>query len=154
MHWRRNGATHSTIFLLKTFFCGTLVSVCWRSHLILNHFAGFYMPIIPQYQPSHLQDYRTCNSAKLEFPTDFFHAWIQLNGELETVTSGASGFETSSALSTPAKTHCYKISLLSKYVLRNVLLRIQCFNRLCQWSTTSIWSFSKVKIYLDTTPNL
>ena len=43
------------------------------AHFILNHGGGFYKPTIPQYTPSHLQDYSTCNSATLECPTYFFY---------------------------------------------------------------------------------
>ena len=38
---------------------------------IQNHVAGFYKPTIPQTPPSHLQDYSTCNNARLEFSTIF-----------------------------------------------------------------------------------
>ena len=49
--------------------CGTLFLV--SSHFILSHRAGFYEPTVPQYPPSHLQDYNTCNSAMLSFSNIF-----------------------------------------------------------------------------------
>ena len=54
-------------------FCGSLISVKWKnSQLIINHGAEFYKPTVPQYPPSHLQMYSTCNSARLEFLSDFY----------------------------------------------------------------------------------
>ncbi len=38
---------------------------------ILCYVAGFYKPAIPQGPPSHLQDYSTCNNARLELSTMF-----------------------------------------------------------------------------------
>ncbi len=38
---------------------------------IQYHVAGFYKPTIPQSPPSLLQDYSTCNNARLEFSTMF-----------------------------------------------------------------------------------
>ena len=54
----------------------------------------FYKPTIPQYPPSHLQDYSTCNSARLIFcPTLSFHALIQVNGAWKMVSVVVLGFE-------------------------------------------------------------
>jgi hypothetical protein len=38
---------------------------------IQYHVAGFYKPTIPQSPPSLLQDYSTCNNARLVFSTMF-----------------------------------------------------------------------------------
>jgi hypothetical protein len=52
---------------------------------IQYHVAGFYKPTIPQSPPSHLQDYSTCNNARLEFSTIFVpsfdpNEWCLKNG--------------------------------------------------------------------------
>ena len=52
---------------------------------ILYHAAWFYKPTIPQSPPSHLQDYSTCNNARLEFSTIFVSSfdpneWYLKNG--------------------------------------------------------------------------
>ena len=57
------------------------------SNFILYPGTGLYKPTIPQYPPSHLQDYRTYNNAKLEFPTVFIHALIQINGARKIISS-------------------------------------------------------------------
>ncbi len=44
-------------------------SVGWQAYYSL--LAGFYKPTIPQSPPSLLQDYSTCNNARLEFSTVF-----------------------------------------------------------------------------------
>ena len=55
------------------------------SHFILNHGAGFYKPSIPQYPPSHLQDYSTCQVIFLsyfKFPCFDPSEWCMKNGLL------------------------------------------------------------------------
>jgi hypothetical protein len=52
---------------------------------IQYHVAGFTKPTIPQSPPSHLQDYSTCNNARLEFSTIFVpsfepNEWCLKNG--------------------------------------------------------------------------
>jgi hypothetical protein len=52
---------------------------------ILHHVAGFFKPTIPQSLPSHLQDYRICNNARLELSTNFVpsfdtNEWCLENG--------------------------------------------------------------------------
>ena len=56
-----------------------------RLQFIQYHGAGFYKPTIPQSPPSHLQDYSTCNNARLEFSTIFVpsfdpNEWCLING--------------------------------------------------------------------------
>ncbi len=48
--------------------------------------AGFYKPTIPQSPPSHLQDYSTCNNARLEFSTILFQALVQMNSAWKIVS--------------------------------------------------------------------
>ena len=55
------------------------------SHFVQNQGAGVYKPDIPQYPPSHLQDYSTFNIANLEFQTIFYpcldpNKWCIKNG--------------------------------------------------------------------------
>jgi hypothetical protein len=59
----------------------------WLTSLqfIQYHVAGFYKLTIPQSPPSHLQDYSTCNNARLEFSTIFVpsfdpNEWCLKNG--------------------------------------------------------------------------
>ena len=61
---------------LKFFLWDIGLSWLMSSHFIqYHHGAGFYKPKVTQYPPSHLQDYSTCNSARLEFPTVCIHAF-------------------------------------------------------------------------------
>ena len=61
------------MILIKNIFCGEieLIQLMW-SHFILSRGARFYKLTIPQYPPYYLQEYSTCNSARLEFLKDFF----------------------------------------------------------------------------------
>ena len=45
------------------------LSLLTSLQFIQYHVAGFYKPNFPQSPPSHLQDYSTCNNARLEFST-------------------------------------------------------------------------------------
>jgi WD40 repeat protein len=58
---------HSFFLLLLDFGLSRLTSL----QFIQYHVAEFYKPTIPQSPPSHLQDYSTCNNARLEFSTIF-----------------------------------------------------------------------------------
>ena len=66
-----NNQPHSKIVeYLFIFFVGH-----WSHTAIFhlsNHRARFYKPIISKYPPSHSQDYRTCNSVRLDFSFSFF----------------------------------------------------------------------------------
>jgi hypothetical protein len=55
------------IFFLLDFGLSWLTSL----QFIQYHVAGFYKPTVPQSPPSHLQDYSTCNNARIEFSTIF-----------------------------------------------------------------------------------
>ena len=59
----KNPLTH-----LPTWIFNPLASLSQltSSYFILSHGAGFYNPTIPQYPPSHLYDYSSCNSARLD----------------------------------------------------------------------------------------
>ncbi len=68
-------------FFLLNFVLSRLTSL----QFIQYHVAGFYKPTIPQSPPSHLRDYSTCNSARLEFSTIFVpsfdpNEWCLKNG--------------------------------------------------------------------------
>jgi len=65
--------------------------------------SGFYKPTIPQSPPSHLQDYSTCNNARLEFSTIFVPSFDLKNGlHSGGLNPGPLGHE-SSALTTRPK---------------------------------------------------
>ncbi len=66
-------------------FCFFGLNQLTSLQFILYHVAGFYKLTIPQSPPSHLQDYSTCNNARLEFSTIFVpsfdpNEWCLKNG--------------------------------------------------------------------------
>ncbi len=70
-----------SFFLLLDFGLSRLTSL----QFIQDHVAGFYKLTIPQSPPSLLQDYSTCNNARLEFSTIFVpsfdpNEWCLKNG--------------------------------------------------------------------------
>ena len=60
-------------------------------HFILNNGAVFYKPTVLNYPPSHVQEYYTCNSARLEFPTIFIPALIQMKARVWTLNLSVMG---------------------------------------------------------------
>ena len=78
-HLQRNSFLRSSSILFLWDFGLSLLT---SSHFILNHGAGFYKPTIPQYSPTHLKDYSTCNSARFRVSNIFLYPLllIQMNG--------------------------------------------------------------------------
>ena len=73
------------LFLMGFFLLDFGLSWLTSLQFIQYHVAGFYKPTIPQSPPSHLQDYSTCNNARLEFSTIFVpsidpNEWCLKNG--------------------------------------------------------------------------
>ncbi len=73
--------TYSIFFFVLDFGLSWLTSL----QFIQYNVAGFYKPTIPQSPPSHLQDYSTCNNARLESSTIFVpsfdpNEWCLKNG--------------------------------------------------------------------------
>jgi len=73
------------IIIIILFFLDFGLSQLTSFQFIQYHVAGFYKQTIPQSPPSHLQDYSTCNNARLEFSTIFVpsfdpNEWCLKNG--------------------------------------------------------------------------
>ena len=107
---------------------------------IQYHVAGFYKPTIPQSPPSHLQDYSTCNSARLKFSTIFVpsfdpNEWCLKNGlHSGGLNPGPHGHESSALTTRPwllaySYVH-YNFHLLIDFSLRYFIRKKQeksCF---------------------------
>jgi hypothetical protein len=76
--------------------------------------SGFYKPTIPQSPPSHLQDYSTCNNARLEFSTIFVSSFDLKNGlHSGGLNPGPLGHESSALTTRPKKHKKLKLLILS-----------------------------------------
>jgi hypothetical protein len=89
---------------------------------IQYHVAGFYKPTIPQTPPSHLQDYSTCNNARLEFLTIFVlsfdgNEWCLKNGLHSGGLSPEPLGHESSALTTRPRLLAYIIKCFKLYII-------------------------------------
>jgi hypothetical protein len=106
-----------SLFLFFSFFLDFGISRLTSLHFILCHVAGLYKPTIPQSPPSHLWDYSTCNSARLEFSTKFVqnfdpNEWCLKNGlRSGGLNTGPLGHE-SSALTTRPRLLTQSVFLL------------------------------------------